>query len=170
MKTTMTTLLVILLAGVFAAAAIAQDEETPTQAKEQAQEQVQERQLNYDDAPGQDANGGIVRNGGDYAEEGGPHGPVGPGPDDEEDGEDTVKSMFIDEDGDGFCDGKQGDGDGDGDGTMNQVGEMAKEQRKLGAGEQGPHDETAGGFGEANDREASNEDAATNRNRSGGRR
>ena len=78
------------------------------------------RNLNYDEEWG---NGGTVRNGGDYAEEGGPHGPVGDGPDD-------VDKAFIDEDGDGFNDVIMNAGEG-----MSQLGTLGADATKTQSGQ-----------------------------------
>lgn len=175
MKTTMTMLLVLLLAGTFAVAAFAQEEDAPAQ----AQEQLKERVLNYDEANGEDAFGGIVRNGGDYVETGGPHGPVGPGPDEGATDGETVEKLFIDEDGDGFCDlrsedGAQGDveavRDRTGDGDMTRDGETEMETREQGPGEAGPWSDNETGFGTANDQEDSSETADPVRSRGAGKR
>ena len=83
----------------------------------QGEDALKERKLNYDEEWG---NGGTVRNGGDYAEEGGPHGPVGDGPDD-------VDKMFIDEDLDGFND-LSGEG-------MSQLGSLGLDATKTQSGQ-----------------------------------
>jgi len=100
---------------------------------------VKERTLNYVDAPGIDANGGIVRNGGDFVEEGGPHGPIGPGPDE--------SNLFIDENSDGFNDYVKTLGE-DGTGTMTLDGKLENERQIHGPGVAGPYD-VEDGFGEA---------------------
>ena len=69
MKTLFTSMLVMLLVGILTVGAFAQDGETPDETKKQ----------NFENVPGLDGNGGIVRNGGDYAGVGGAHGPMGPG-------------------------------------------------------------------------------------------
>lgn len=175
MKTTMNLLLILILTGAFAVAAMAQDEDTPAQTQQQSQERV----LNHDDANGEDAHGGIVRNGGEYVEEGGPHGPVGPGPDDDGADGTTVQKLFVDEDGDGFCDLRSEDGahgdveavrDRTGDGDMTRDGETEMETREQGPGEAGPWSDNEAGFGAANDQEDSSESADPVRDRGAGKR
>jgi hypothetical protein len=122
MKTLMTSLLMILMIGVLAGAALAQDPDDADKT----------RKLNYENAPGIDGNGGTVRNGDEFVEDGGPHGPVGDGSLD--------KAMFIDEDGDGFCDlEKTTDNEGKGNNIRNE-NQYTNENKHGNKGESGPHD------------------------------
>lgn len=101
-------------------------------------------------------NGGTVRND-DYAEEGGPHGPIGDngiGPDDDpgndENGDDMLK-VFLDENCDGFNDLTKTFGE-DCDGTQTQDGALENERETHGPGEAGPYVDNAN-FGTANDQD-----------------
>lgn len=81
-----------LLALVLATVAFAQDvqDEDPKQEMKQLRLRLQK----YSDAA-PDAHGGINRRGAEYAMDGGPHGPMGPGPDEEGDLDDATL-FFVD--------------------------------------------------------------------------
>lgn len=128
--------LALVMCGLMAGVGLAQDTGTTDEPQ-----QLQLRELNYADAPGLDANGGIHRNGADFVGEGGPHGSAGMS------GE--TDKIFIDEDGDGFCD-LQGTGDGDGVGDMLQLQWQHRwsGEQEAGQGTGEPHGGSAFGPGD----------------------
>nr|MEE4266870.1 hypothetical protein [Candidatus Krumholzibacteria bacterium] len=87
MKKAVTVMAMLALGLMMAGGAQAQSDDC-----DQIPNAMQLRTHNFEDANGLDGNGGIHRHGGDFVGEGGPHGPLGTGPDDE-----LLKFLGMDE-------------------------------------------------------------------------